>query len=45
MKDISETSISKYYQPLSWLPHVTIGKKLDKQQMIKAFGVLQDSFE
>lgn len=43
-KDIPETSISKYYQPLSWLPHVTLGKTLDKEQMRKAFEVLQESF-
>lgn len=44
VKDISETTVSRYYQPLSWLPHVTVGKKLDKEQMIKALGVLQDGF-
>ncbi len=43
-KEISETSISKYYQPLSWLPHVTLGKTLNKEQMRMAFGVMQDSF-
>lgn len=41
---IPETSISKYYQPFSWLPHVTLGKTLDKEQMRKAFTILQDSF-
>lgn len=43
-KDIPQTSISKYYQPLSWLAHVTLGKKLDKEQMQKAFEVMQESF-
>lgn len=43
-KDIEETTISRFYQPYSWLPHVTIGKKLDKEQMKKAVGVMQDSF-
>lgn len=43
-KGISETSISKYYQPSSWLAHVTLGKTLDKEQMKKAFAVMQDSF-
>lgn len=41
---IEETSISKYYQPFSWLPHVTLGKTLTKEQMQKAFSVMQDSF-
>lgn len=44
VKDIPETHISRYYQPLSWLPHVTIGKKLNKEQMLTAFSVLQDGF-
>lgn len=44
VKDIPETTVSKYYRPLSWLPHVTLAKKLDKDQMLKALAVLQDSF-
>lgn len=43
-KEIPETSISRYYRPLSWLPHVTLGKTLGKEQMKKAFTVMQDSF-
>ena len=44
VKDIPETCGSRYYQPLSWLPHVTMGKKLNKEQMVTAFSVLQDGF-
>lgn len=44
MKDIDETTISKYYKPLSWLPHVTLGKTLSKEQMQLAFQVMQESF-
>lgn len=43
-KDVEETSISKFYKPGSWLPHVTLGKTLDKEQMVKAFEVLQKNF-
>jgi len=43
-KDIPDISISKYYQPLSWLPHITLGKTLDKEQMLKAFSVMQANF-
>lgn len=32
-KNIPETSVSRYYKPLSWLPHVTLGKTLDREQM------------
>ena len=32
-KDIPDTSVGRFYKPLSWLPHVTIGKKLDKDQV------------
>ena len=42
--EMPETSISRYYRPLSWLPHVTLGKTLDKEQMQKAFAVMQESF-
>ena len=45
MKDIPETSISRYYQPGSWLPHVTLGKTLTKEQMQTAFAVMQDNFQ
>lgn len=41
---IPDTSISRYYRPLSWLPHVTLGKKLDADQMRKAFEIMQESF-
>lgn len=44
MKDIEETTISRFYQPGSWLPHTTIGKTLDKEQMREAFAVMQDGF-
>ena len=44
VQDIPETSVSRFYQPMSWLPHVTLGKTLDKEQMRTAFGVLQESF-
>ena len=43
-KDLEGVSMSRYYLPGSWLPHVTIGKTLDKQQMRLAFEALQESF-
>lgn len=39
-----EIIINKFYRPLQWLPHVTIGKTLDKEQMQKAFSVMQECF-
>lgn len=44
-KNIPETTISKCYKPGSWLPHVTLGKTLDKEQMLEAFKILQNSFQ
>lgn len=41
---IPETTVSKYYHPRSWLPHVTLGKTLSKEQMRQAFAVIQDKF-
>lgn len=42
--DIPETKIYKYYKPMSWLPHITLGKKLSKEQMQCAVRVMQDHF-
>lgn len=39
-----EIQISPYYRPFQWMPHTTIGKKLSKEEMQKAFEVLQESF-
>ncbi|MDE7182907.1 MAG: 2'-5' RNA ligase family protein [Lachnospiraceae bacterium] len=41
---IPETTVSKYYHPRSWLPHVTLGKTLSKEQMRQAFAIVQDKF-
>lgn len=40
----AEITVSKYYRPMQWLPHVTLGKKLSKEQMQTAVGILQDGF-
>lgn len=37
-------SASRYYMPGSWLPHVTLGKTLDRQQMRLAFEAMQENF-
>ena len=42
--DIPETTLSEYYKPFSWLPHITLGKTLDKVQMQKAFQTMQEKF-
>lgn len=44
VKDIPETSVSRFYKPYSWLPHITLGKKLDKEQMMIAFDVMRNNF-
>lgn len=41
---IPKTAISRYYRPGSWLPHVTIGKTLTKEQMLIALKLMQDEF-
>ncbi len=44
VSDIPDTTVSKYYRPQSWLPHVTLGKTLTKEQMRQAFAIVQDKF-
>lgn len=39
-----EVTVSKYYKPMQWLPHVTLAKKLSKEQMQTAFSIMQESF-
>ena len=34
----------KFYQPTGWFPHVTLGKKLSKEEMRCAFEVMQNCF-
>ena len=41
---IDETKISKYYKPMSWIPHITLGKTLTNEQMLGAVSILQDGF-
>ena len=40
-----EVLSSKYYQPFQWMPHVTIAKKLESDQLQKGFCVLAKSFQ
>ncbi len=40
-----EIRINKYYYTFNWIPHITIGKTLDKVQLQEAFKVLQDKFQ
>lgn len=39
-----DVTVSKFYQPFCWFPHITLGKKLDKEQMAKAFEAMQVHF-
>ena len=40
----SQAKCNRFYMPLQWIPHITIGKQLDKEQMRKGFEILQDLF-
>lgn len=40
----NDITISPYYRPFSWMPHVTIGKTLTKEEMLTAFQTLQHQF-
>ena len=39
---IPETTISKYYRPFSWLPHITLAKTLTMEQMLVAVQQMED---
>ena len=36
--------VDKRYQPHSWFPHTTLGKKLTREELLNAFKVLQGQF-
>ena len=40
----NDIKISKYYRPYEWLPHTTIGKKLNKEELCEAFRSVQCDF-
>ena len=44
LSSISDVKMNAFYQPFGWLPHVTIGKTLTKEQMQSAFAILQENF-
>ncbi len=44
LENVENTVLRKNYQPFNWLPHVTIGKTLTKEQQRAAFAELQESF-
>lgn len=44
LEGVDDIKISPFYQPFQWIPHVTIGKTLSKEEMQVAFEVLQNHF-
>lgn len=40
----NDIKISKYYRPYEWLPHTTIGKKLNEEELCEAFRSVQCDF-
>lgn len=45
ISDDKDVKVSKYYQPFQWLPHTTIGKKMDAEQLLKAFQAVQPDYK
>ena len=42
--DLPEVSVSRYYSVDHWLPHITLAKRLDEEQMLKALEIMRSSF-
>ncbi len=36
--------ISRQYRPYSWFPHTTLAKKLEKEEIVRAFEMIQNEF-
>ena len=44
ISSIDDVLINKYYLPFKWMPHTTIAKKLNKEQVIPVFQKVEKSF-
>lgn len=44
LNENEDSLVNRFYKPHAWIPHITLGKTLDQEQMKKAFEVLQKSF-
>ena len=44
IQQAGNTNVHPCYYPMHWMPHTTIGKTLEKEQMQTAFQALQESF-
>ena len=44
ISSIDDALINKYYLPFQWMPHTTIAKKLNKEQVIPVFQKVEKSF-
>ena len=44
ISSLEDVSISKFYLPFQWIPHITIGKKLTREELLLAFQELDKNF-
>lgn len=44
LNGFDDIKCNRYYRPYSWLPHITLGKTLTKEQMQIAFQTVQQYF-
>lgn len=42
--DMPDIKFSPYYKPFGWIPHLSVGKHLEKEQMEKAFEIMIKQF-
>ena len=44
LNGLDDVLISKFYRPFQWMPHTTVGKKLNPEELRAGFKVLQKNF-
>lgn len=44
LENMQGVKFSPYYKPFSWIPHASLGKHLDENQLKQAFGLLLKEF-
>ena len=44
LSEVKNIEINKFYSPFNWMPHITIGKKLNREELFLGLEQLEKSF-
>lgn len=44
LADMENISVDKFYKPFQWMPHTTIAKKLNREELLEVFEEVEKNF-